>query len=178
MTILLDRPLLGIAIVLVLAFVDYPLTRIARKLYSRYMSRYIEYKAVGKREQTAFSFVWFAVKVIIGFLFYGIWAIYYYSGLQIAGVFYLWLMGFAIGSYFIIDLRHVESMLLSRLYRQTGYISGKVSYQPKLSMKISAVQLFSIFLIFCGFLLIKPAYFTLGLACAPLFLVMRNLILS
>lgn len=169
---------MGIAIILVLAFVDYPLTRIARKLYIKYMSMYIEYKAVGRRDQTAFGFVWFATKVVTCFLLYGIWAIYYFSDLAIAGVFYLWLVGFAICSYFIIDLRHIESILLSLLYRQPKSISGKVSYYPKLSMRISAVQLFSIFLIFSGFLLIKPNYFTLGLACAPLFLTIRNLLLS
>jgi hypothetical protein len=97
---------------------------------------------------------------------------------QIAGICYLWLLGFAMGSYFVIDLRHVESILLSRLYHQADSVSGKVNYHTRLSMRISAVQLFSIFLIFSGFLLIIPAYFTLGLACAPLFLVIRNLLIS
>jgi hypothetical protein len=178
MVVLLDNPLLGIAIVLFLAFIDYPLTNIARNFYRRYMSRYIEYETVGKRDKNAFSFVWFATKIVIGFLLYIIWAIYHYSDVQIAGICYLWLLGFAMGSYFVIDLRHVESILLSRLYHQADSVSGKVNYHTRLSMRISAVQLFSIFLIFSGFLLIIPAYFTLGLACAPLFLVIRNLLIS
>ncbi len=178
MVVLLDNPFVGIAIVLFLAFIDYPLTNIARNLYRRYMSRYIEYEAVGKTGKIASRFFLFATKIVIVLLLYLIWAIYHYGDVKIAGVCYLWLLGFAMGSYFIIDLRHVESLLLSRLYRQNDLLSGKISYHARLSLRISAVQFFSIFLIFSGFLLIKPVYFTLGLACAPLFLVIRNLLIS
>jgi len=175
---LLNRPLLGIAIVLILAFLDYPLTLIAQNMYKNYMSRYVEYRALEGRRKPAFGILWFLIKIVIGLLLYGIWIIYYYGELEIVGIFYLWLVGFAIGSYFIINLRHVESILLSHLYRNTDSVQGNITYHSKISVKISAVQFFSMFIIFCLFLIIAPGFFTLGLACAPLFLTARNLLLS
>ena len=112
MTILLDRPFLSIAIVLILAFLDYPLTVIAQKVYKNYMSRYVEYRALKGKSKPAFGILWFVIKILIGLLLYGIWIIYNYGEIEIAGILYLWLFGFAIGSYFIINLRHVESILL------------------------------------------------------------------
>ena len=178
MTELLDRPLLSIAIVLVLALLDYPLTIIAQKMYKNHMSRYVEYHALKGKRKPAFGILWFVIKIIIGLLLYGIWIIYNYGEIEIVGIFYLWLVGFAIGSYFIINLRHIESILLSRLYRNTDSVQGSITYYPKISVKISAVQFFSMFIIFCLLLIISPGFFTLGLACAPLFLTARNLLLS
>jgi len=175
---LLAKPFVGIATVLVLAFIDYPLTAISRSSYQKYMSGFIEYRSLKSKGRSGIGFIWVVIKILIAVLLYFIWLIYAYGGYQIAGVLYLWLLGFTIGSYFVIDLRHVESIFLSRLYNNSELVSGKITYQSRFSMKISAVQYLSIFIIFSLAAILTPSYFTLGLACAPFFLAIRNLVLS
>jgi len=175
---LLDKPVLGIAIVLVLALLDYPLTAIARSSYQKYMSGFIEYQFLKANSHSSSWLIWIIIKILIAALLYCIWLIYSYGEFKIAGGLYLWLLGFAIGSYFIINLRHIESIMLSRLYNNSEMVSGKIAYMPRFTLKISAVQYLSIFLLLSLVAALLPNYFSLGLACAPLFLAIRNLVLS
>jgi hypothetical protein len=172
------QPYSGIAIVLILAFIDYPLTLISRSSYQKYMTRFVEYKAVKGSYHNEFGIIWALVKILIAVLIFAVWYLYDTAGLHVAGKLYLWLLGFAIGSYLIIDLRHLESILLSRLYTRTDLVEGRISYHPNFSLKLSAVQFFSIFIIFSLYAILSPGYLALGLACAPLFLIIRNLMLS
>ena len=178
MYIFLEQPLIGIGIVLVLAFLDYPLTAIARSSYDKYMHRYVDYQSMRSAETHKVGYIWVIIKLLIAVFLYLIWLFHSKGDLEITGRFYLWLLGFAIASYFLINLRHVESIMLSRLYSQTDSVNGHIAYHSRFSMKISAVQMFSIFIILCLVTVLLPNYFTIGLTCAPLFLATRNLLLS
>jgi hypothetical protein len=174
----IHQPYLGIAILLILAFIDLPLTLVARSSYQKYMIRFITYQSVKSGESRKFSVLWVLIKILIAALIFAVWYIYDTADFRLAGKLYLWLLGFAIGSYLIIDIRHLESILLSRLYTRTDLIEGHISYHPDFSLKLSAVQFFSIFIIFSLYAILFPGYLGLGLACAPLFLIIRNLLLS
>ena len=178
MALLLEKPWLGIGLAFLLAFLDYPLTAISRDLYYRYMFRYVDYEAMGKSIR-GITGAWGALsKMLMMALLAAVWAIFYYGQSPTAGPLFLWLLGFVIGTYFIADLRHLESILLARLYGSDDQVSGKIIYHSTFSLKISAIHFFSIFLIFALILFYRPDYFMLGLSCAPLFLTLRNLLLS
>jgi len=174
----ITMPLPGIILVIILAFIDYPLTAIAHSSHQKYMSRFVQYRASAAGQNRNFSFWDAVIKLSVAVFLYVIYAIYIGAELNIARVLYLWLLGFAIGSYFIVNLRHIESILLSRLYSRTDLVEGRISYQAKFSLKVSAVQFLSLFIIFALYAILVPSYFTLGLAFAPFFLIIRNLLLS
>lgn len=178
MDILLEKPVIGIILVLILAFLDYPLMVISKSSYGKYMQRYVDYQSMRRPQSRGVGIFWILIKILIAVFLYLIWLIHTRADLEVAGHFYLWLLGFAICSYFLINLRHMESILLSRLYSQTDAVNGHIAYHARFSMKISAIQFFSIFIILCLMILLAPGYFTLGLACAPLFLAIRNLLLA
>jgi hypothetical protein len=172
------KPFPGIIIYLVLALFDYPLTVISRSSYQKYMSRYVRYRAIETSPGNYIMALWFIVKIIIAILLYVIWLIAVHGELRAAGALYIWLLGFAIGLYLIIDIRHLESILLSRLHTKTVMIDGFISIDQRFSLKVSAIQIFTIFILFGVYALFNPGYFELGLACSPLFLIIRNHLLS
>lgn len=178
MAILLNNPWIGIGLAMILAFADYPLTALARKQYYQYMFRYIDYESIaGQKKQP--SPVWgIASKAILGIALYGIW--YLFSGSQepAIGKMYLWLLGFVVGTYLIGNLRHLESILLARLYKSVKNVSGKLAYKPPFSMRISAIQLLSFLVIFGLVYAYNPDYLILGAFSASVFLVLRNLLLA
>jgi len=178
MEFLLNNPWIGISIAIVLAFADYPLTAWGRKQYYLYMFRYIDYESIAGQKKKQ-SLIWgIASKVILAIALYGIW--YLFSGSQepAIGKMYLWLLGFVIGTYLIGDLRHIESVMLARLYRSVKNVSGKLAYKPPFSMKISAIQLIAFFVILGLFYIYRPDYFILGATSAALFLTLRNFLLA
>lgn len=178
MELLLNNPWLSIGLAIVLAFADYPLTAMGRKQYYLYMFRYIDYESIAGQKKKP-SAIWGIIsKVLLGGALFGIW--YMYSGSQSAtiGKMYLWLLGFVIGTYLIEDLRHLESIFLARLYKNVKNVSGKLAYKPPFSMRISAIQLLSYFIIIGSIYLYHPDYFLLGAACSALFLAARNILLA
>lgn len=142
------------------------------------MSRYISYQTLNSRMDKHIGILWVVIKIVIAVLLYAVWLIHVKGELPIAGMLYLWLLGFAIGLYLIINVRHLESIMLSRIYTKTDMIEGFISYHHNFSLRISAIQIFTLFILFCVYAILAPGYFTLGLACAPLFLIIRNLLLS
>lgn len=178
MVSLINRPFLGILLFLGLAFIDYPLKAIARSSYQKYMSRFIQYQTLIPTAGKDVEPLWIFIKIAAAILLYAIWFIYARAGLTIAGIIYLLILGFGIGLYSIVNLRHLENIMLSRLYTKTQMVDGLISYHNKFSLKVSAVQIFTIFIILGVNAVLVPGYFNLGLACAPLYLIIRNLLLS
>jgi len=178
MEILLNNPWIGIGLAMVLAFADYPLMALARKQYYLYMFRYIDYESIAGQKKKPSQLWGIISKVMLGIALYGIW--YLFSGSQepAIGKMYLWLLGFVIGTYLIGNLRHLGSILLARLYKSVKNVSGKLAYKPPFSMKISAVQLVSYFVVMGLFYIYRPDYFILGAVSAAMFLVLRNLLLA
>lgn len=169
---------MGIGLAMILAFADYPLMMIARRQYYLYMFRYIDYESIAGQKKKPSPIWGIASKIVLGIALYGIW--YLFSGSQepAIGKMYLWLLGFVIGTYLIGNLRHLESILLARLYKSVKNVSGKLAYKPPISMRISAVQLLSYFAIFGLLYAYNPDYLILGAVSASMFLVLRNLLLA
>jgi hypothetical protein len=178
MELLLNNPLLAIGLAMILAFADYPLTAMSRKQYYLYMFRYIDYESIAGQKKKPAAIWGIISKVLLGGALFGIWYMYSGSRLITIGKMYLWLLGFVIGTYLIEDLRHLESLLLARLYKSVKNVSGKLAYKPPFSMKISAIQLVSNFVVLGLLYIYSPDYFILGAVSASLFLVLRNLLLA
>lgn len=178
MEILLNNPWVGIGLAMILAFADYPLMALGRKQYYQYMFRYIDYESIAGQKKKPSPIWGNTSKIVLGIALYGIW--YLFSGSQepTIGKMYLWLLGFVIGTYLIGNLRHLESILLAHLYKSVKNVSGKLAYKPPFSMRISAVQLQSYFVIFGLLYAYNPDYLILGAFSASIFLVLRNLLLA
>jgi len=171
-------PLLAILLLLGLGFLDYPLTKLSRRMYFKYMYRYIEFESIPAASRKSASWWRAASLLILSAFLLIIWKARQLTGSESVEILYQWLVGFSIGTYLLINLRHFESLLLTRLYSYSDDISGKLSYRAAFSMKISAVHFFSLFLILIAVLVVRPDITILGIACAALFLAMRNLLLT
>ncbi len=171
-------PLLSVLLLLGLGFLDYPLTKLSRRMYFKYMYRYIEFESIPSTSRKSSGWWRTASLLILSAFLVIVWKARQLSGSESVEILYRWLVGFSIGTYLLIDLRHFESLLLTRLYSYSDDLSGKLSYRAVFSMRISAVHFFSFFLILVAALLFRPDISILGLACAALFLALRNLLLA
>ncbi len=173
-----SNPVTAILLLLGLGLLDHPLTKLSRRAYFKYMYRYIEFESIYPTSEKSSIWRRIASLLVLSFFLLVIWKVRELTGSESVGILYRWLVGFSLGTYLLIDLRHLESLLLNRLYAYTEDISGKLSYRASFSMKISAVHFFSTFLILAAVLVIQPDISILGIACAAIFLALRNLLLA
>jgi hypothetical protein len=177
----LIEPLFVTPLLLIVSFADSILGRIARKYYDAYTSNHYHYEsAISKSGKTNIrESISAAVSKIIVIIFL---LVVLQGGLRydmpelIAA--YKFGLGFTLAIYLISDLRHIESIFIGRLLKgHGGIIEGKVSIKPFFSLRQTAIQLFTIFILLGGVALITCDIFFAGVALAPLAIIIRNLAL-
>ena len=143
------------------------------------LAGYIEYETAAPREMGAAAyFALVLLKISPPFLITLIWAAAKASGSEVVAQLYAGLLGFALGLYLILNLRHLESSLIDRLARKlSDDLSGRVFIKRRFSLGQSTVQLGSLFIVLAIIAAIRPAPLYAGFALAPAALIARNLIL-
>jgi hypothetical protein len=178
---ILGYPVIAILLLLILSLGDLALGHLAKKQYERYTSNYIIYETAlsGSSTKPPRSS---PAKVIIKLLGIAIicliWLIAASSGIRATMRLYWAILGFALTIYFVIDLRHLESILIGQLVKSRGdQLSGKLSIKRGFSLGQTAIQLLTLSVIMFVVFLFAWEPFFIGAALAPLSLLIRNLAL-
>ena len=175
-----NTPLIPFAILFVLSYLDLILGRLARRYYNLSTSKFIQYEAIdsiGERKRI----VWLEIvlKALPPILLLFIWMLASSSENFSITVLYWALLGFSMMLYLIIDLRHLESIFISSIYKaKAGQIEGSIKIGQGVSMMQSSIQLFSIMIILLFVAVLVRHIFFFAASLAPLTLILRNLILA
>lgn len=182
---MIDQPLWMILIILVLSLLDYYLTILSSNLYKKSFGQSVEYKNIkefsSKESKTLpklnARYLWLKVLLILVILV--IWIETKITESQSVKQLYFFILGFTFFNFLIINSRHLQSILIfSYAVRNSQQISGKVTYQRSFSLMQSAFQLLLPLILILIIFIFHPSYFLFGAILAPLFLILRNIILS
>ncbi len=182
---MINQPLWMLGAILILSLLDHYLTFLGSQVYRKSLASKVEYanlKESSSLEGTSslgftFKYIWLKVLLILVILV--IWIEVRVTRSQTVGDLYLFVLGFAFFDFLILDLRHLQSILISR-YAHTNpqSISGKISYQRSFSLMQSAFQLLLPFALTLAMFIFHPSYFLFGALLAPFFLIARNIYLA
>ncbi len=176
---ILGTPIIASGILLVLSLGDILLGKIASNQYKNYTSKYIEYQSANlfKTSQTI-TFYKVLLKIIPAILILIIWLTANSSSSPISLALYWMILGFSLSLFLIIDLRHLESIIVGRLYKNfQGILSGKLSIGSKFSLGQSSAQILTLLVIMLIVTFFNWHLFYIGATLAPLSLILRNLFL-
>lgn len=176
------QPLIPFLTLIILSIGDLVLGLWAGSLYVKYTAPIMMYETAlhrqGKRPAGQLLVRTF-IKMLPAFLILAIWQLSIEPGMAAIKYLYWLLLGFALTIYLIIDLRHLESLLIATLIkRKRGWIEGKLLIKSQFSLRQSAIQLLTILIILLFILFLNHRPFYIGAALAPLSLIIRNLALS
>lgn len=179
--VILNDPRIGFAILILLSLADMTLGKYAGKYNTRYRAEYFEYESRRiSRPRTGATayFAYILLKISPAFMLLLIWAAAVTSGSPDVVNIYRAILGFSLSLFLIINLRHLESMMIGRLIKNRPQnLSGKIALKKGFSLGQSAIQLSTLFVILALVALMKFQPFYIGAAGAPLSLIVRNLIL-
>ena len=175
---LINDPRAGFIILILLTIADLLFGKRAGSQSAKIRSEYIEYETAPSRDMGPVAyFALVLLKISPAFLIALVWAAAKASGSEIVAALYAGLLGFALGLYLIINLRHLESFMINKLssYFEED-LSGKVFIKRRFSLGQSTIQIFSVFVILFIIALIKPTPLFIGFGLAPVALIIRNII--
>ncbi len=177
----LNDPRLAFVILILLSLSDLILGRFVGKSNIRYRAEFFEYEAGGlplPRGGAVAYFAYILLKISPAFLILLIWAAAVTSGSPGPVNLYRAILGFSLSLFLIINLRHVESLMIGLLIKGRRHdLSGKITLRKGFSLGQSAIQLSTLFIILALVAVMKLQPFYIGAAGAPLSLIVRNLIL-
>ncbi len=176
--LLINDPRAGFIILILLSVTDMFFGKRAGSAAAKKRSEFIEYETAVSRDMgPAAYFALVLLKISPPFLITLIWAAAKASGSDIVAILYAGMIGFALALYLIINLRHLESVMINKLssYFQED-LSGKVFIKRRFSLGQSTIQIFSIFVILFIIALLKPTPLFIGFTLAPVALIIRNII--
>ncbi len=176
----LNDPRLAFIILILLSLSDLILGRFVGRFNIRYRAEFFEYESrrvPGPGGATAY-FAYILLKISPAFLLLLIWAAAVTAGSPGPVNLYRAVLGFSLSLFLIINLRHIESLMIGLLIKGRPHnLSGKIALKKGFSLGQSAIQLFTLFIILALVALMKFQPFYIGAATAPLSLIVRNLIL-
>lgn len=181
---ILEMPLVFAAVILAMSILDELLSRISRALYLRGHNRFFAYAGMGRAPQLSNHIVRWIIKIGIAAMIVLIYWAAKQSDMPETMALYQGFAGFAFFNYLIINIRHIENILIYRLtavHRENfGYsdLEGELVIGRRFSLRQSSFQIFAVVLLLFGVLIFHPTYFMLGGMLAPLFISVRNMILS
>ncbi|HEX9911774.1 MAG TPA: hypothetical protein VGB01_00850 [candidate division Zixibacteria bacterium] len=182
---MIDQPIWMILVILVLSLLDYYLTTLSSNLYRKSFGQKVEYKNIkelsseNKKGLFKFDAKYLWLKVLLVLVILVIWIQAKTTELQAIKGLYFLILGFAFFNFLIINLRHLQSILISSYAaRNPQQISGKVTYQRSFSLTQSAFQLLLPLILILAIFVFHPSYFLFGATLAPLFLILRNIFLA
>lgn len=173
-----NDPRAGFLIIILLSLGDLLLRKKIRNGHAR--AEFFEYEA-SISQDTGFiaNFAIILLKISPAFLVALVWALGQASKSAVVVTLYAALVGFSISLYFIVNLRHIESLMIDALVRRRrNDISGKLIIKRKFSLGQSAIQIFTIFVILAMAAAIRPSPLFIGIALAPASLIARNMLLA
>jgi len=177
---ILIEPLFIAPLLAIVTFADGILGKIARSHYEKYTSQFYHYESArSKGKQSARESISSAISkiLVIVFLLVVLQAGVRYDMPELITA-YKFGLGFTLTIYLISDLRHIESIFIGRLIRgNAGSINGKLFIKPAFSLRQTAIQLFTIFIILGAVALLTCDIFFAGATLAPLAIIVRNLAL-
>jgi hypothetical protein len=181
---ILDYPFVFAIVILVMSILDEILSVISRRLYFRGHNRFYTYvgsgRRIGFRSKVYRWFIRVSVPVMLVVIFF-LGQLLDEVTIQ---VLYYTFAGFAFFNYLIIDLRHLENILLYKytesLYEKGNFseLQGEITIGRGFSLRQSSYQIFTIMILLFGVFIFHPSYFMMGGLIAPLLISVRNLILS
>jgi len=182
---MLIQPLWMILAILILSVLDYYLTMFSSNLYKKAFADSVEYKSTKgsssnrekRRSLLGAGFLWLKLLLILVLLI--IWFQAKITQSQIVEQFYFFILGFTFFNFLIIDLRHLQNVLIfSYAAKHPQEISGKVSYHRSFSLMQSAFQLVLPFILVLVIFAFHPSFFLFGAILASFFLIVRNTFLA
>lgn len=178
---ILTEPLIIAPLLAIVSFADALLGKIARSHYEKYTSHFYHYESAMSKsgKQSLRETISSAISkiLVIVFLMVVLQAGLRYDMPELITV-YKFGLGFTLAIYLISDLRHIESIFIGRLIKgKVGSIDGKLFIKPAFSLRQTALQLFTIFIIIGGVALLTCDIFFAGATLAPLAVIIRNLAL-
>ncbi len=181
---ILDYPIIYSAVILCMSALDEILSIVSRRLYHRGHNRFYTY--VGSGKQIAFRvriFRWL-IRVMIPVML----VVIHYLGQAFNEmtiiILYNAFAGFAFFNYLIINLRHLENILLYKftmsMFEKGNFsdLHGEITIGRRFSLRQSSYQIFTVMILLFGVFIFHPSYFILGGLTAPFLISMRNLLLS
>jgi hypothetical protein len=177
---ILTEPLFIAPLLAIISFADGILGKVARSHYEKYTSQFYHYESArSKGRQSVRESISSAISkiLVIVFLLVVLQAGLRYDMPELIKA-YKFGLGFTLAIYLISDLRHLESIFIGRLIKgKTGSIDGKLFIKPVFSLRQTAIQLFTIFIILGAVALLTCDLFFAGVSLAPLAIIIRNLAL-
>ena len=181
---ILNQPVAFATIIFFMSILDEVLSRVARVLYMHGHNRYFTYLGLRNKPQMSNNVKRWAIRVSIPIMIVAIYIFAESSDQPEMTALYQAFAGFAFFNYLIINVRHVENILIYRLTMaependDVPDIEGELAIGRRFSLKQSSFQIFALALLLIGVTIFHPTYFMLGGLIAPLLISMRNLILS
>jgi hypothetical protein len=177
----LNDPRLAFVILIFLSLSDLILGRFVGKSNAGYRAEFFEYETgrlpIPRGGAIAYS-AYILLKISPAFLILLIWAVAVTSDSPGAVNLYRAVLGFSLSLFLVINSRHAESLMIGRLIKNRHQdLAGKITLKKGFSLGQSAIQLSTLFIILALVALMKLQPFYIGAACAPLSLIVRNLVL-
>lgn len=177
----LNDPRLAFVVLIFLSLSDLILGRSVIKSNAGCRAEFFEYEAGGlplPRGGAIAYLAYILLKISPAFLILLIWAAAVTSDSPGAVNLYRAILGFSLSLFLIINLRHVESLMIGLLIKKRRQdLTGKVTLKKGFSLGQSAIQLSTLFIILALVALMKFQPFYIGAAVAPPSLIFRNLVL-
>lgn len=177
--VITNDPRAGFIILIILTLADLVFRGKTNNLSLRPKSEFYQYESATARETgTAAYFALVFLKISPPFLIALIWAVAQASGSKMVAELYGLILGFSMSLYLIINLRHIESILIDRLVRRyRDDLSGKLIIRRRFSLGQSAIQILTLFVLLTIIAVLNPSPLHIGFAAAPLALIVRNTLL-
>ncbi len=181
---ILGKPYIFATIVFFMSIFDDFLPKISRELYHRGHNKFFVYLGVNISFYAGSWWAKWGIRLLIPVMLVLIYNLAELSEDRASMDIYQMFAGFAFFNYLIINLRHLQNILLYNLTRDDSKdinymdLDGEVIIGSRYSLRQSAVQIFTIALLFFGIFVFQPNFFLAGGILAPIFLTIRNLILS
>lgn len=178
---ILNDPRLAFVILILLSLADMILGPSIRKFNIRHRSEFFEYgsRRFSRSGRGAIAYcALLLLRISPAFLLLLLWAAAVTSDSPGPVSLYRTALGFSLSLFLVINLRHIESLLITLLIKsRSRNLSGKIVLGKEFPLGQSAIQLFTLFIILVLVALMKFQPFYFGAAGAPLLLIIRNLIL-
>jgi hypothetical protein len=177
----LNNPYAVFPLLLVLSLADIMLGYVARKGRETYIQPIFMYETTisipGKKSFRKIT-IPIGTKLMAIALLFILWNHTVASAPPFSSRPYRFLLGFMLSIFLIIDLRHLETIFIARTIKSSrNDLEGKLLIKRGYSLRQSAIQLFTIFIILTGIFILNWDLFYFGVALAPLALIIRNLAL-
>ena len=184
---LINYPQIIIGVIFILSILDFFLPQLSSHFYRSSFSQFVEYESLGrkisdpdeekKRKKSKWGY--FLLKLFLILVLVILWAQSRTFESKAILALYLFAVGFAFFTFLIMDLRHLQNILFFwYISKNPQSLSGKIIFKSQTSLRQSAIQFSSFFLLLLAILIFSPSYFFLGGICGSLFLILRNLILA